>query len=215
MAINPALLSSDLEHWLTPPDFLELVGRVLGAIDLDPATNRASLVPANSHAYVGERDGLTMPWVGRIFCNPPYGTKIPLWCERMHIVAKRLRSIDSMICLLPARVDTDWAQRFVLASANAWVLWSGRLTFWKAWDADKLRRVSGVDLPPGFRRTDAGLIVGPDLDKYGKPSPAPFPSLVPYWGPDPVAFGRVFQRHGMLVIPRGPKAGVYPRRAAA
>lgn len=213
--LNPALLSSDLEHWLTPVDFLALVVAVLGAIDMDPASNKASLVPANSHCYGGERDGLTAPWLGRLFVNPPYGTKIPLWCERMHIVAKRLRSIDSMIALLPARVDTEWCQRHVLESADAWVLWSGRITFWRAWDEAKLRKLTGLDLPPPFRRLESGLVVGPDLDKHGRPSPAPFPSLVPYWGPDPVAFGRVFRQHGTLVIPRGDKAGVYRRKAAA
>ena len=212
MALSAALLSSDLEHWLTPPSFLELVVRVMGAIDMDPATNRASLVPANDHCYVEERNGLLVPWKGRLFCNPPYGTKIPLWCERMHQVMRRLKSAEQLIGLLPARVDTDWCQRHVLESADAWVLWSGRITFWRAWEPDA---VPGFPmLPPDFQETESGLIVGPNLDKFGKPSPAPFPSLVPYWGPDPIAFGRVFRRHGTLVIPRGPKAGVYPRRAA-
>lgn len=182
-----ALLSSADEHWLTPPAFLDLVVLVLGGIDLDPATNRASLVPANDHCYTGERDGLAIPWIGRLFCNPPYGDRIPLWTAAMRQRAGDLRSCTS-IMLIPARVDTEWCQRDVFASADAWVFWSGRITFWQV-------------------RPDGN--VGPCLDKKGNPMPAPFPSLVPYWGPDPVAFGRVFGRFGPVTIPRGPRAGVY------
>ena len=214
MAMNPALLSSNLEHYLTPPSFLDLVVEVMGGIDLDPATNRASQVPAARHCYGGEEDGLLMPWTGRTWINPPYGLKIPMWCARMHHVARMIKSIEQMICLLPARMDTEWCQRHVLESADAWLLWSGRITFWRVWNTSELVKLVGLEPPAPFRQLEDGTWVGPDLDKNGRPSPAPFPSLVPYWGPDPVAFGRVFRPHGTLVIARGPKKGVYRKRAA-
>ena len=212
--MNPALLSSDLEHWLSPPSFMDLVVRAMGVITMDPATNRASLVPANSHCYVGEQNGLLARWHGNVYCNPPYGTKIPLWCERMHQVMRQLRSADQLIGLLPARMDTEWCQRHVLESADAWLLWSGRITFWRVWETEKLLAATNGRPPAPFRQLEDGTWIGPDLDKHGKPQPAPVPSLVPYWGPDPVAFGRVFRPYGTLVISRGPKAGVYRRKAA-
>ncbi len=183
------LLSSESEHWLTPPAFLRLVLAVLGSITMDPATNRASLVEADTHAYVGEEDGLALPWIGQLFCNPPYGDKIALWTKAMRLRAGDLRSCQ-LIGLLPARVDTSWCQADVFASADAWVFWSGRITFWQV-------------------RADGS--VGPCLDKKGNPMPAPFPSLVPYWGPDPIGFGRVFGRYGPVTIPRGDRAGVHVR----
>ena len=202
------LLSSENEHWLTQPDFLRLVVAVLGSIDIDPCTNRASIVPANHHCYAGEQDGLTIPWVGRLFCNPPYGNKIPLWTTAMRLRAGigGLRSCE-LIGLIPARVDTEWCQRDVFAAADAWVFWSGRLTFWQPGDPSAFDK-SGKRLRPSVRADDE---VGPCLDRHGNPMPAPFPSLVPYYGPDPVGFGRVFGRYGPVTIPRGPRAGVYTR----
>lgn len=200
------LLSSANEHWLSPPAFMRLVVAVFGAIDLDPATNRASQVTANDHCYTGERDGLAIPWIGNVYVNPPYGDKIPLWTAAMRLRAGGLRSCD-LIALLPARVDTEWCQRDVFASANAWVFWAGRLTFWQVGDPSAFDK-RGKRVRESLRADDA---VGPCLDRHGKPMPAPFPSLVPYWGDDPVGFGRVFGRYGPVTIPRGPRAGVYTR----
>lgn len=214
--MNPALLSSDLEHWLTPPSFLDLVVAALGGIDLDPCSNRAAVVPANSSCYVGEADGLLSPWFGRIFVNPPYGDKIPLWCKRMHMVARQLRTSLAMIGLLPARVDTAWCQRYILESCDAWVMWSGRITFWRAWTDEEIHalRRAIFRLPPVFRQSSSSIWIGPTLDLKGNPQPAPFPSLIPYWGPDVLQFGRTFRPYGTLVITRGEKAGVYARKAA-
>ena len=37
-----------------------------------------------------------------------------------------------------------------------------------------------------------GFVVGPELDALGKPQPAPFPSLFPYFGPDVELFSFYF-----------------------
>lgn len=219
--MNPALLSSNMEHWLSPPDFLAIVDEVHGETDLDPCDNRASIVTATAHCYVGERDGLRCPWTGRVYVNCPYGTKIGLWTARMRQCGGELRSCE-IIGLLPARVDTSWCQRDVFASANAWCFWSGRLTFWRAWEHEDLAQrlnqaVANLRPPDPFRVLPSGILVGPDLDKTGNTSPAPFPSLVPYWGKNPVKFARVFRRHGVVSIRTGDKRGTYshqPRRAA-
>ena len=45
MPVSAALMSSSVEHWLTPPSFLDLVREVYdGTIDADYASNRASQV---------------------------------------------------------------------------------------------------------------------------------------------------------------------------
>lgn len=69
--------SSRTDQWFTPPHVISMVRRVLGDIDLDPA----SCVEANS--IVGARriitkqeDGLTTPWLcanQSIYLNPPGG----------------------------------------------------------------------------------------------------------------------------------------------
>jgi hypothetical protein len=230
VSISPALLSSNMEHWLTPPAFLRLVLRVLGYIDQDPATNRGSVVPANDPYYAGERNGLLVSWKGKVYCNPPYGTEIMLWIRRMIEYAGDMRMAE-LIALLPARVDTEWGQR-VLASADAWCMWFGRITFWRVWDPDaeiaklkaKERRdpklkpflelveaMRGGQYPGDFRLNENGLWVGPELNrKTCQPQPAPFPSLVPYWGDDVRRFTNEYQPYGTITVRRGENRGIYP-----
>jgi hypothetical protein len=231
--ISPALLSSDSEHWLTSPPFLDLVVEVHGRIDLDPGSNRGSIVPAAVSAYAGEVDGLSMPWRDKVFINPEYGVNIGLWIDRMVDRGGRMRCCE-IVALLPARVDTKWCED-VMRSADAWCFWRGRLTFWRTWAPEaemerltaKERRDPKLALPgileamragsppEGFRVNANGLIVGPELNKStGLPQPAPFPSLIPYWGDDVAKFASVFRRKGSVTIRRGDLRGVYPRIAA-
>jgi hypothetical protein len=228
--ISAALLSSDSEHWLTTPDFLDLVVEVHGRIDQDPCSNRGSVVPANTSAYVGETDGLSIPWRGKVYANPEYGVNIGLWIDRMVERGGRMRCCE-IVALLPARVDTEWCEA-VMRSADAWCFWRGRITFWRVWSpAAELERlkaaerrwpISGIlesmrggKLPPGFRVNANGLIVGPELNKKtGDTQPAPFPSLVPYWGDDVGKFASVFRRKGSVTVRRGELRGVHSRIAA-
>jgi hypothetical protein len=61
------------DEWYTPLDILALVKAVLGAIDVDPATDAfgQALVQATTF-YTKDDDGLRQSWYGRVFCNPPY-----------------------------------------------------------------------------------------------------------------------------------------------
>jgi hypothetical protein len=60
-------LSSD---WYTPPEYFEKIDLVF---DLDPCSpGPGHWVPAKQ-IYTVEDDGLSKPWRGRVFMNPPYG----------------------------------------------------------------------------------------------------------------------------------------------
>jgi hypothetical protein len=74
---------SDDQH--TPGWLLDLVRDFWnGFVDTDPAWSAASLVVAK-RTYDGscaEQDGLSMPWTGNVWCNPPYSDPAP-WADRM------------------------------------------------------------------------------------------------------------------------------------
>jgi hypothetical protein len=66
--------------WLTPPSILQFLGR----FDLDPcaAPSPRPWPTATQHIELPE-DGLSLPWAGRVWLNPPYDETLDKWMERM------------------------------------------------------------------------------------------------------------------------------------
>lgn len=75
---RPVHLSSSSCNWHTPPWFLTLVTAVFqgNRIDLDPCSDSSAQqrVQARNFYTVAE-DGLSQPWEGRVFVNPPFGVE--------------------------------------------------------------------------------------------------------------------------------------------
>lgn len=71
-----ALASSESNEWFTPKVYIERVRRVIGDIDLDPASTPAANLVVQAHRILTcEEDALSRDWNARsVFLNPPYGT---------------------------------------------------------------------------------------------------------------------------------------------
>lgn len=74
------LALSESEEWYTPPEYVEPFRRIVGGIDLDPA----SCDLANHHIrarqiYTRDDEGLKQPWYGRVWLNPPYTAAGSAW----------------------------------------------------------------------------------------------------------------------------------------
>lgn len=70
----PQHSSASPEHY-TPVEYIEAARATMGTIDLDPATTRVVnnwSVKAGS-IFTKEDDGLSKPWFGRVWLNPPGG----------------------------------------------------------------------------------------------------------------------------------------------
>src|SRR5260370_10624497 len=60
-------------EWYTPALIAESARRVLGTIDLDPASSeQANLTIKAARFYSKAEDGLSRRWKGRVWLNPPY-----------------------------------------------------------------------------------------------------------------------------------------------
>lgn len=107
-----------LDEWLTPPYVLQ----ALGPFDLDPcAPVKRPWDTAKEHYTVFD-DGLALPWIGRVWCNPPYGPKTAIWLAR-------LAAHGNGIALIFARTETAAWQEHVWAAARGVMFLFGRLHF--------------------------------------------------------------------------------------
>ncbi len=63
------------QHWCTPPKYVNVIREFFGGtIDLDPCSNRHSIVNATVEYSLPEIDGLHASWdYPTVFINPPYG----------------------------------------------------------------------------------------------------------------------------------------------
>lgn len=107
------------DEWYTPPGIFEALGL---EFDLDPChpTDLLPWIPA-SEVFDVVDDGLSRPWQGRVWMNPPYGPSTDVWLERFV-------EHGNGIALVFARTDTEWFHRNALR-VDAWQLIRGRLTF--------------------------------------------------------------------------------------
>jgi phage N-6-adenine-methyltransferase len=122
--------SSTSENWETPKELLEPLYSVFGAFDLDPCSptsnSRTATVRAQVH-YTANDDGLSLPWFGTVFMNPPYGRLIHKWTAKARAEVAQ-GNAEVVVGLIPARPDTRYWHRDVAGSASIFFL-KGRLKF--------------------------------------------------------------------------------------
>lgn len=104
------------DDWITPRFIIE----ALGPFDLDPCACRPQPWPCAARSY--SVDGLKRPWHGRVWLNPPYGS-------RAGPFLKRMAEHGDGIALLFARTETKMFHKYVWDAADALLFFKGRLYF--------------------------------------------------------------------------------------
>lgn len=121
--------NSGENEWYTPPKYTEAAKRVMGGIDLDPASNSVAngFVKADSF-YTKEDDGLTKPWYGRVWLNPPYAQ--PLIAQFAEAVVSKFSSgeFEQAVVLVNNATDTKWLQS-MMRVCSALCFPEGRIRF--------------------------------------------------------------------------------------
>lgn len=115
---SPNPISHD---WLTPPNILE----ALGDFDLDPCAAPEPR-PWPTAATHWTDNTMNRKWFGRIWLNPPYGSKevVGPWMRRM-------ANHGNGIALIFARTETDTFFETVWEKAQAILFLKGRLNFYR------------------------------------------------------------------------------------
>ena len=114
-------------EWYTPPEFIESARKVMGSIDLDPASNsHANKTVKASTFFTEEDDGLTKKWFGNVWLNPPYSsTLVVSFADK---VAER--EFEQAVVLVNNATETKWFKTLI-DNADAFVFKTGRIKFLK------------------------------------------------------------------------------------
>ena len=109
--------NSGCNEWYTPERYLDLAREVLGEIDLDPA----SCVFANETVkarlfYSEDDDGLTKPWHGRVWMNPPYSADLVSKFADKFVDEYNEGNVTEGIVLVNNATETAWFAGMVSAA---------------------------------------------------------------------------------------------------
>ncbi|MCX4030382.1 adenine methyltransferase [Endozoicomonas sp. SM1973] len=107
------------DEWLTPPSILT----TLGSFDLDPCSPINRPWPTATTHYTKQDNGLTKPWFGRVWLNPPFGQEAKKWFKKM-------AEHNNGIALIPARTETHLFFEFIWDKASAILFLKGRPRFY-------------------------------------------------------------------------------------
>lgn len=104
--------------WITP----RWVLNALGKFDIDPCASQTQPWQTAETQFTIEDNGLARDWVGRVWCNPPYG-------DKSEPFLKRMAEHRNGIVLIFARTETKYFQAFCWKRADAMLFLDKRVQF--------------------------------------------------------------------------------------
>lgn len=127
ISLPRVVYNSGNNEWYTPVNYINSVKKVFGGdIELDPASCfQANKTVLAKRYYDKELNGLSMPWEGTVFLNPPYARgAIDAFIYKLQ---REIPSITQFIVLVNNATDTDWCRR--LASISDVAVFTRRIKF--------------------------------------------------------------------------------------
>ena len=121
MAEHELAVPLEPSEWFTPPEYFRALGLTF---DLDPASPGPShWVPAKK-IFTKADDGLSQPWHGLVWLNPPFGGR------RGHVRwLEKFFAHGNGIALCAARTSSDWFHAAVVPRAELLCFPNGKTKF--------------------------------------------------------------------------------------
>lgn len=107
--VDNFFLGSATEEHYTPKKYMESVRKVMGHIDLDPAScEYANEVVQAKRILTKQDDGLQYEWSGKVFMNPPYGGPQAAFIQKLHDDYMRRKVKECIMLLRAANTGNKW-----------------------------------------------------------------------------------------------------------
>ena len=147
------------DEWYTPPAIIEACRDAMDGIDLDPASHEVANRCVKAERYfTAEDDGLSQPWTGRVFLNPPYSKQ----AGKAAFIAKLAASFDAgtvtaATVVLSYDFSASWFEP-LRGRYAAICLCRGRVQFYKETPGDGHDPALGTSL----------VYLGPDVGRFAQ-----------------------------------------------
>lgn len=146
--------NSGENEWYTPPEYVEAAREAMGGIDLDPAS--CETAQANVKAkrfFTVDDDGLSKPWAGNVWLNPPYSKDlIGRFASK---VVEQSSRFDQAVVLVNNATDTQWFHE-LSGVCSAICFFRGRIRF-----LDKTGKPANTPV-----QGQAAIYVGPRVEQF-------------------------------------------------
>lgn len=156
--------SSNYQDWNTPPKYADAIEKFFGGdVELDPCSNKWSMIKTKTKFELPEKDGLTESWNYKtIFVNPPYGrntynkTTIKNWMHKIYDAHKSFGS--EVLCLIPVSTNTKHWKEYIFGKKAKAIcfLFDTRLKFF----------IHGKESPKGSPMSCAMVYYGHRTDNF-------------------------------------------------
>ena len=154
--------------WETPQDFFNELDKEFH-FDIDVCAVESDTKIKNFFSPVV--NGLSVPWVGKCWMNPPYDRSISRWVEKAY---KEAQKGGLIVCLLPGRSsDTKWFHDYVMKASEIRFV-KGRIQFLHNKMLGQGSNISNILVI--FRPYCKGPPVVSNIDRWGRPCNKPLHS---------------------------------------
>ena len=145
-------------EWYTPSDIIEAAREVMGSIDTDPASCEfANRTVKAGQYFTKEQDGLTQPWSGNVWMNPPYSQPlITQFCES--VTTKYANGEITQAIVLCNNTTETVAAHMLFHNAGAACFTKGRIKFVNPVDPDKAAPTQGQMI----------IYLGPNVEAFAR-----------------------------------------------
>jgi hypothetical protein len=168
--VNPATgketINPGNNEWYTPVEYITAARQAMGGIDLDPAScDHANLTVQAKTYYTldtpGPDHGLSQPWAGRVWMNPPYASGLIEQFCTMLVRYVKSGQVTQACVIVNNSTETEWFSTLASAASAATFL-KTRVKFY-ARDGKKAAPLTGQvvvyfgSAPLKFRKAFGGF----------------------------------------------------------